>query len=589
MEQAAQNTQEFAEAAVSRETPLGTAVYAAERPPTGQKSLWPLVAAFAVFFCAVLGVMAAGSFELDRFARSQTRTLAEAAVAKAVSEVAFLVRDYSFWDAALENLIGKPDELWADANIGTYAWQELGMSRTLALGPDDAPIFSMMNGETSSGASLFGIAPPLLRLAEAARESAWDDPRPASAFLSLDGRIFIASASAVTPEKPAPEEIGTYRRGVLIFFRELDENLLKDMSASYQLEGLQLLPEEADGKIGTLPLAGDGGNPVAHLGWVKPNPGLAFLRQTAPWVAAILLTFAGLMVILLRRAYAQAATVERLNGALLRRSEELELSKSELAHALEESIRANKAKTDFLAIMSHELRTPLNAVIGFSDLIRNQTFGPIGQQKYVEYGNDIYTSGQHLLSLISDILDVTRANEGILALDRRPIELSSLVSKCLTLVTPQAVRRRIAIDVAERQAPNIVMGDEVRLTQILINLVSNALKGSQEGSRIRIRISRSVSEIVLRVIDTGHGIPKEELGAITEPFRQAGTYQAEFNPYSSENAGTGLGLAVVKRLTEAHGGRLHIASRVGLGTVVEVRLPRAEETALRKSGNRAAR
>lgn len=204
------------------------------------------------------------------------------------------------------------------------------------------------------------------------------------------------------------------------------------MSASYQLEGLQLLPEEAGGKIGTLPLAGDGGNPVAYLGWVKPNPGLAFLRQTAPWVAAILLTFAGLMVILLRRAYAQAATVERLNGALLRRSEELELSKSELAHALEESIRANKAKTDFLAIMSHELRTPLNAVIGFSDLIRNQTFGPIGQQKYVEYGNDIYTSGQHLLSLISDILDVTRANEGILALDRRPIELSSLVSKCLT-------------------------------------------------------------------------------------------------------------------------------------------------------------
>jgi signal transduction histidine kinase len=157
-----------------------------------------------------------------------------------------------------------------------------------------------------------------------------------------------------------------------------------------------------------------------------------------------------------------------------------------------------------------------------------------------------------------------------LTLDRQPVDLAALAEKCLTLMTPQAVRQRISIDVVDRGGPNIVLGDEVRLTQILTNLINNAVKSSPEGGRIRIKISPAgTAEIALRVIDKGCGIPKSELANVTEPFRQAGTYQTRFNPYSSENSGTGLGLAIVKRLTEAHGGRL--------GTIVEVVLPRHED------------
>ena len=144
-------------------------------------------------------------------------------------------------------------------------------------------------------------------------------------------------------------------------------------------------------------------------------------------------------------------------------------------------------------------------------------------------------------------------------------------------MTPQAVRQRISVDIADRCGPNIVLGDEVRLTQILTNLINNAMKSSPEGGSIRIKMFPVDSgSLALRVIDKGCGIPKSELENVMEPFRQAGTYQTRFNPYSSENSGTGLGLAIVKRLVEAHGGRLRIASKVGLGTVVEVILPRHE-------------
>lgn len=542
------------------------------------KSVWPLVAVLAIFCFAILGLLIAGALGLDRFARDQSKTLAETAIAKAKSDVAFVARDYGFWDAALDNLITHPNSDWADSNVGVYAFEELGMSRTLVLGPDDKPLYSMKEGETSSGASLFSVPPLLLRLANRARETAWDDPQAFSSFLSFDNQTFIVSASVVTPEEPAPSEVGEFKRGVLIFMRVLDDERLAEISTSYLLNDLSLLQNNSAENIDFLPLDNGEGSPVGYLGWKTPKPGLAFLRKTAPWVSAILLVFAGLMIIALKRAYAQAATVERLNDELVHRSSELERSQGELLVALEGAVQANKAKADFLAVMSHELRTPLNAVIGFSDLIRNQAFGPVGHRKYLEYGNDIYTSGQHLLSLISDILDITRANAGMLPLDCHPVELGALIQKSLTLMTPQAVRRRIAIDVVEKGGTNLTVGDEVRLTQIVTNLLSNAVKSSPEGSRVRVKItSIDDGEVSLRVIDRGCGIPKDELVSVTEPFRQAGTYQGEFNPYAAENAGTGLGLAIVKRLAEAHGGTLHIASKVGLGTIVEVRLPRAEE------------
>lgn len=557
---------------------------------TRQKSIWPLVAVLAIFCLAMLSLLFAGSLELDRFARDQARSLAETAISKAVADVAFITRDYGFWDAAVANLTESFDADWANDNVGEYASDALSMSRTLVLGPTNDTVYAMKDGTVSSDPSFFSPPPALLRLAALARASSWDDPQAASSFVSIDGEIFIASASVITPEKPKPQIVGSFTRCVLIFLRALDEESVADLGASYLLPDLRLQTGKAGDRYDSLPLLDDRDQAVVHLAWRTPVPGQSFLKQTAPWMAAIFLVLAGLIVMALKRAYAQAAIVEQLNDELLLRSRDLEHSQDNLVKALEVAVDANKAKADFLAVMSHELRTPLNAVIGFSDLIRNQVFGPVGHRKYVEYGNDIFTSGQHLLSLISDILDITRANAGTLTLDLRPVDLANLADKSLTLMTPQAVRQRISVDVIDRCGPSVVLGDEVRLTQILTNLINNAMKSSPEGGSIRIKISPlKQGEISLRVIDKGCGIPKNELVSVTEPFRQAGTYQTRFNPYSSENSGTGLGLAIVKRLTEAHGGRLHIASKVELGTVVEVVLPRHESAGTGYSaGNKVA-
>lgn len=548
---------------------------------TKQRSIWPLAAVLVISCLATLGLLFAGSLELDRFARDQAHSLAETAISNAVADVAFITRDYGFWDAAVANLTESFDADWANDNVGEYASDALSMSRTLVLGPANDTVYAMKDGTVSSDPSFFSPPPALLRLAALARASSWDDPQAASSFVSIDGETFIASASVITPEKPKPQIVGSVTRCVLIFLRALDEESVADLGASYLLPDLRLQTGKAGDGYDSLPLLDDRGQAVVHLAWRMPLPGQSFLKQTAPWMAAIFLVLAGLIVMALKRAYAQAAVVERLNDELLQRSRDLEHSQDNLVKALEIAVEANKAKADFLAVMSHELRTPLNAVIGFSDLIRNQAFGPVGHRKYAEYGNDIFTSGQHLLSLISDILDITRANAGTLTLELRPVDLANLADKCLKLMTPQAVRQRISIDVVDRCSPSIVLGDELRLTQILTNLINNAMKSSPEGGSIRIKISPvKLGEISLRVIDKGCGIPKNELASVMEPFRQAGTYQARFNPYSSENSGTGLGLAIVKRLTEAHGGRLHIASKVGLGTVVEVTLPRHDSSGM---------
>lgn len=544
---------------------------------TRQRSIWPLAAVLAIFCLAMLSLLFAGSLELDRFARNQAHSLAETAVAKSVTDVAFITRDYGFWDAAVANLAESFDAEWANDNVGEYASDALSMSGTFVLGPNNETVYAMKDGTVSSDSYLFSPSPSLLRLATLARTTSWDDPQAVSSFVLIDGEVFVASASVITPEKPEPQIVGSFTRCVLIFLRALDDESVAELGASYLLPDLRLQSGEADDGFDSLPLLDDRHQAVVHLAWRTPVPGQTFLKQTAPWMAAIFLVLAGLIVMALKRAYAQAAVVERLNDELLQRSRDLEHSQRNLMKALEVAVEANKAKADFLAVMSHELRTPLNAVIGFSDLIRNQAFGPVGHRKYVEYGNDIFISGQHLLSLISEILDITRANAGTLTLDLHAVDLAELIDKCLTLMTPQAARQRISIDVVNRGGPNIVLGDEVRLTQILTNLINNAMKSSPEGGRIRVKISPvEPGEIALRVIDKGCGIPKNELANVTEPFRQAGTYQTRFNPYSSENSGTGLGLAIVKRLTEAHGGKLHIASKVGLGTLVEVTLPRHE-------------
>jgi signal transduction histidine kinase len=237
------------------------------------------------------------------------------------------------------------------------------------------------------------------------------------------------------------------------------------------------------------------------------------------------------------------------------------------ARLLVESQKANVAKSEFLANMSHELRTPLNAVIGFSDIIRTQMYGP-GDARYAEYAEDIHNSGTHLLAIINDILNLTKVEAGKLELSESRFELDELIEDCIKHCSVQAAKRNIAVDFDPGEAPPILYGDRRLFVQILLNLISNGVKFTPEGGRVSISYQMENSGGVgIHVSDTGVGIGPEDIERVLRPFEQVST------AYSRSTGGTGLGLPITKRFVELHGGTLTLESKVGSGTTVHVFLP----------------
>jgi signal transduction histidine kinase len=235
-------------------------------------------------------------------------------------------------------------------------------------------------------------------------------------------------------------------------------------------------------------------------------------------------------------------------------------------------LQASKAKSDFLASMSHELRTPLNAVIGFSDVMRQETFGPLGANVYRGYADDIHMSGQHLLSLINDILDLSKIEAGKFELRDETLDLHDLAGDASRLTRLRAEER--GVSVAIETAPGLTMrGDERALKQCIVNLLTNAIKFTPRGGSVRLTVSLGPDGVALTVADTGCGIHPDDLGLVFETFGQA-----RHNGNVKER-GTGLGLPIVRGLIRAHGGEASIVSAPGQGTAVTLTLPASRMTA----------
>jgi len=227
---------------------------------------------------------------------------------------------------------------------------------------------------------------------------------------------------------------------------------------------------------------------------------------------------------------------------------------------------ANQAKSTFLASMSHELRTPLNAIIGFSEIMESRMFGPLGAAKYDEYCHDIRRSGQFLLDVINDVLDMAKIEAGRIKLDFEECEARDIVAEAVRVVSGRAATKHLSL-VAD-VAPGIKLrADKRAVMQIAINLLSNAVKFTPEGGRVRVRARLCAGAVAFVFEDNGIGIPKDALKKLGRPFEQVES------PLTKTHQGSGLGLAIAKSLAELHGGAMRIRSTLNRGTVVLLRLP----------------
>ncbi|HXX50092.1 MAG TPA: ATP-binding protein [Xanthobacteraceae bacterium] len=267
-----------------------------------------------------------------------------------------------------------------------------------------------------------------------------------------------------------------------------------------------------------------------------------------------------------KRQIATIADLRKSQQTLERQTAELADLAEKYAEEKTRAEEANQAKSKFLANMSHELRTPLNAIIGFSEIMESGMFGPLGAEKYREYCRDIRESGEYLLDVINDILDMSKIEAGGIRLAPETVELYPLLADCLRVVSTRASEKNLSLS-ADVDPAIQLNADRRAIKQIALNLLSNAVKFTPDGGGVTVRGRSRAGAIIIAIEDNGIGIPRDALRTLGRPFEQVESQ------LTKRHQGSGLGLAIAKSLVELHGGAMRIRSKLGRGTMVVVRLP----------------
>jgi len=238
-----------------------------------------------------------------------------------------------------------------------------------------------------------------------------------------------------------------------------------------------------------------------------------------------------------------------------------------LRAAKEQAEASNRAKTEFVTNMSHELRTPLTAIIGFSEIIANESFGPVGQPRYREFADDILHSGRHLLEVINDMLDIAKLQSGMTELRLQRVPSHGIVESAVRIVRKRAEEAGVALELAIPPDMPIIEVDHLRMRQVLLNLLSNAIKFTPDGGKVSVIAERHDAALAITVRDTGIGMAPEDIPRALQPFVQVD------NSLARRHGGTGLGLPLAKLFVDLHGGQFTIRSALGKGTSVTIVLP----------------
>ena len=478
----------------------------------------------------------------NRINQRNSLQLAQTAITNFEIGVSNWVKDYAWWDDTLANVRPAVNVEWAEDNIGKYLQETFGITSTYVLDETHKTVFSSsITSQPGTDAMVF-IGDDASSFMNAVQSTDMSESIPLKMYVQRTNKVYFVAAAPITKENPSEQEMIRKPRPILILTKEITNEIIKEMSLQFTLDDLVLRIDQ-DGNSGNmLPLIGVNENPVAYLQWTSSRSGDKLIAELLPKIAMLIVALI-LVALIILFSWWHTATV------------------------------ANEAKSRFLAKMSHELRTPLNPIIGFSAIMTNEMMGPM-PLLYRSYAKDIEVSGNHLSSIIEDVLDVSRIEAGQLSLKETEIDLRELlnslppISQQLTArddTEPKVGYAPIVENVADN-LPNL-FADELRVRQVLLNLLSNATKFS-DGKEVQLDIFSDNGQVIITVEDQGVGISKEDLPQLFTPFVQVGKKSQQNHPH-----GTGLGLVVSLELMVLHGGGLTIESTLGVGTKAIMRFP----------------
>ena len=453
-------------------------------------------------------------------------------------------------------------------DLGAWASSSKTFSRALLIGGDGHVV-------SGYGSDVDVNQTDLSNLLVAARGA-----EDVAGFSYIGSAPHLAIARSLVSDGALPAS-GVSALRTLVLFVDIETLLAESYSdaapaRNFRVIGSASTPESLAAESG-FALHGVSGELLGIVAWDThlSGPDLAQMLILPLTLCLLVIIVAGsVIVIRFRRSRDEAI---RWAGVIARTSEEIADREAQAQEAKRVAEVANHAKTEFLANMSHELRTPLNAVIGFSELIGDEVMGPIGSEIYKEYSRDIRASGEHLLEIINEILDLSKIEAGRMTLHEEAFSVDRVIASSLRLVRERASSNGISLtsDV-EPEIPNL-LGDERMIRQMMTNFLSNAVKFTPENGRVRVE-ARCLDDgaIELTISDTGIGMSPEHMETAMLPFRQVSSSLAR------KHEGTGLGLPLAKSFIDLHGGKLDIESELEKGTTVRVTFPAARSISRRE-------
>jgi signal transduction histidine kinase len=521
----------------------------------------PVAAILGACFYVCYSILQSSAHQADATQLEAEQRIARAAILFTTAPIIKSNGDYAYWDELFLRSKNPLDPKWADAHLGSYQQNLTGITGSAVLTETGALQYLYL----SPRSGLSNLTPQELRFLttlthDVLAEKGGDRQGPRSGFVELRKEPIFLSIAPIRATGLEGGPKGAKPFASLIYFLNFDSGLLSGLTRNFNLVDARIVPVRAAGiKLPDFP-----GLPVnLGLQWKIRIASQDIIGERLPLLKA--LAVISLLLI--------AAVAGGWAWILVR------IRRVETAALTERTViaeQAAQAKSLFIANMSHELRTPLNAIIGFSEMLTVQLFGPLGHRKYIEYTEDILASGRHLLTVVNDILLMSKLDAKKHEYEIGAVAIELVMQEAIMLVSGDAEKRGVFIDFKNADARITAFADRQALKQVVINLLSNAVKFSFAGGHVEVA-TRQIADadiVELRVSDCGCGMSKDLLQKLGQPFTQAS------HAYIRNNQGTGLGLSISFALAAGFGGTLEFESAEDAGTTATLRLRSAQSSGI---------